>query len=80
MFCNLVPVFDARNTRLDSSVDFDNLRDTFPTFKGEVPVGSCVAVGHSVSSYVGKKGRTEEENNTNLATNVLFVIVFGVPY
>jgi len=66
---------------MDSSIDFDNLSETFPTFEedSEVPVGSCVAVGHSVSTYLGKKDDQSGEKDFNLATNVLFVIVFGVP-
>jgi len=77
--CILVPVFDAREVSMDSSVDFDDLSKTFPTFEKEVPIGSCVAVGHSMSTYPGKKGDPSNENNTNLATNILFVIIFGVP-
>ena len=75
-----VPVFDAREISFDSSIDFDNLPKIFPNFEREVPIGSCVAVGHSVSTYPGKKGVQTGENVTNLSTNVLFVIVFGVPY
>ena len=75
----LVPVFDARKVSVDSSIDFDDLSQTFPTFEGEVPIGSCAAVGHSVSTYFGKKKDQASEKNVNLATNVLFVIVFGVP-
>jgi hypothetical protein len=75
----LVPIFDAREVSFDSSVDFEELSSTFPKFEKEVPIGSCVAVGHSVSSYPGKKGDPGNENNTNLATNILFVILFGVP-
>lgn len=71
----LVPVFDARQTKLTAETNFECLEDTFPRFEGEVPVGSCVAVGHSVSSYLGRKA-----DNIHLATNVLFVIVFGTPY
>jgi hypothetical protein len=39
-----------------------------------------MAVGHSISTYVGKKADEEKlGTNINLATNVLFVIVFGSP-
>ena len=77
-----MPVFDARGvTELQvGSVNFDALDGNFPRFKGEVPIGSCVAVGHSISTYVGKKADEEKlGTNINLATNVLFVIVFGSP-
>jgi len=61
-------------------INFENLQDSFPKFQGEVPVGSCVAVGHSVSSYIGKKDDEERLGaRMHLATNVLFVVVFGTP-
>jgi len=76
IYFSLVPVFDARKTRVDSSINFEDLPKSLPAFEGEVPVGSCVAVGHSISSYPGKK---TGEDDISFATNVLFVIVFGVP-
>lgn len=71
-------MFDAREVALDSSVDFENLARAFPSFEGEIPLGSCIAVGHSASSYLGKKDdRAQDESTVNLATNILFVIIFG---
>jgi hypothetical protein len=56
------------------------LHDIFPRFEGEIPTGSCVAVGHSVSSYIGKKDDEEKfGTGIHLATNLLFVVVFGTP-
>lgn len=76
----LVPVFDARQVAQDTQVDFDNLDVNFPRFDGEIPIGSCVAVGHSVSTYIGKKDDEEKlGTKIHLATNVLFVILFGSP-
>ena len=74
-----VPAFDARETAPDV-LDFDNLEAIFPRFEGEIPIGSCIAVGHSISSYIGKQ-EDEERLGTkiHLATNMLFVIVFGTP-
>ena len=73
-----MPVFDAQDADQDAEVDFANLERNFPTFEGEVPLGLCVAIGHSLSTYKGKAG--DDGTKTNLATNVLFVIVFGTPY
>lgn len=75
----LVPVFDAREIGLDSSVDFGNLSDTFPRFEEEIPSGSCIAVGHSITSYRGKKSDKTQDMEMHLGTNILFVILFGVP-
>ena len=75
-----VPVFDAQETSQDADVDFDDLDGVFSRFQGEIPYGSCVAVGHSVSSYIGKKDDEEKiGTKIHLATNILFVIVFGTP-
>jgi hypothetical protein len=74
-----VPVFDAREVALDASVDFDKLDKTFPRFEGEIPVGSCVGVGHSLTSYPGKK-IGDGDTTMRLGTNLLFAIVFGVFY
>lgn len=76
-----MPVFDAREAVEDyGEVDFDRLDDHFPRFEGEVPVGSCVAVGHSMTTYIGKgDDETKFGTKIHLGTNVLFVIVFGTP-
>lgn len=61
-------------------MEFEKLNEILPPFHGEVPVGSCVAVGHSISLYAGKK-EDEEKSGTkaHLGTNVLFVILLGTP-
>jgi hypothetical protein len=71
----LVPVFDARESNLNSSVDFENLSDTFPNFDREISVGLCIAVSHSMTSYSEEKGG-KNDTNLNLGTNILFVIIF----
>lgn len=75
-----MPVYDARKVAQDTQIVFDNLGSIFPSFEGEIPKGSCVAVGHSISSYVGKKDdEAKLGTSVHLATNLLFVIVFGTP-
>ena len=77
---SLVPVFDARQVTEITNMEFEKLDKTFPSFNGEIPIGSCVAVGHSVSTYIGKKEDEERlGTSVHLATNVLFVIIFGIP-
>jgi hypothetical protein len=76
-----VPIFDAREVEQDIQVEFGKLDSIFPRFSSEVPVGSCVAVGHSVSTYIGKKDDEEKfGTKTHLTTNVLFVILLGTPF
>jgi hypothetical protein len=72
-----VPVYDAREVQQGHSIDFDNI--PFPRLMGEVPIRSCVAVGHSISTYVKADGQEKHGTNDHLSTNVLFVIVFGSP-
>ena len=75
-----MPVFDAQEATQDAEIKFEDLDGVFSRFEGEIPYGSCVAVGHSISSYVGKKDDEEKiGTKIHLATNVLFVIVFGTP-
>jgi hypothetical protein len=77
-----VPIFDARQVEQNIPVDFGKLDDIFPRFtrEHEVPIGSCVAVGHSVSTYIGKKDDEERfGTKIHLTTNVLFVVILGAP-
>jgi hypothetical protein len=75
-----VPIFDARNVEQNIHVDLGNLDNDFPRLTTEVPVGSCVAVGHSVSTYVGKpEDETKFGTKIHLTTNVLFVVLLGSP-
>jgi hypothetical protein len=77
MYFTKVPVYDAREVEQGHSIDFDNI--PFPRLKGEVPIKSCVAVGHSISTYVKADDQEKYGTNDHLSTNVLFVIVFGSP-
>jgi hypothetical protein len=75
-----VPVFDAWEVHLDPSVNFENISGLLPRFEGDISSGSCLAVGHSLTSYVGKKSdKTEDNAQVQLGTNILFAIIFGVP-
>ena len=75
-----VPVYDARNTSFDVKTDLVRLGDSLPTFQGEVPIGSCVAVGHRLSSYVKSDNKAPKPTSVNLGTNLLFVIVLDMPH
>jgi hypothetical protein len=73
-------MFDVWEVCLDPSVNFKNISGLFLRFEGDIPPGLCIAVGHSLMSYVGKKSdRTEDDTQVQLGTNILFAIVFGVP-
>ncbi|KAJ7745618.1 hypothetical protein B0H14DRAFT_3897476 [Mycena olivaceomarginata] len=69
-----IPVYDARHTGFDASVDIDNLRDILPMYKGEIPANSCTAVGYTISNFVKASGRSEEQH---LSFNIQWVVVLG---
>ncbi|KAJ7788617.1 hypothetical protein B0H14DRAFT_3503969 [Mycena olivaceomarginata] len=71
-----IPVYDARHTGFDASVDIDNLRDILPMYKGEIPANSCTAVGYTISNFVKASGRSEEQH---LSFNIQWVVVLGEP-
>ena len=76
-----MPVFDAWEVCLDASVNFENINDLFPRFEGDIPSGLCIAVGHSLMSYGGKKSdNTEGDAQVHLRTNIFFPIIFGILY
>jgi hypothetical protein len=72
----VVPVYDARHTGFDASVDIENLPDILPLYKGEIPANSCTAVGYTISNFVKASGRSEEQH---LSFNIRWVVVLGEP-
>ncbi|KAJ7311793.1 hypothetical protein DFH08DRAFT_973869 [Mycena albidolilacea] len=71
-----VPVYDARHTGFDASVDIDNLERILPLYKGEIPANSCTAVAYTISNFVKSSGRSEEQH---LSFNIRWVVVLGEP-
>ncbi|KAJ7801010.1 hypothetical protein B0H14DRAFT_3490075 [Mycena olivaceomarginata] len=71
-----IPVYDARHTGFDASVDIKNLPDILPLYKGEIPANSCTAVGYTISNFVKASGRSEEQH---LSFNIRWVVVLGEP-
>lgn len=67
-----MPVYDARFTIVNFDSDLPALEQRLPKFTGEVPSGSFVVVGYSVSDYVSK-------GETHVSFSVLWVMVCGVP-
>ncbi|KAJ6536054.1 hypothetical protein B0H19DRAFT_963312, partial [Mycena capillaripes] len=73
-----VPVYDARKTVVDYDTDLDRLGEVLPLFPGEVPVGSFVVVGYTVSSYMAAVGGGNDRV-PHVGCNILWVIVCGTP-
>ncbi|KAJ7270155.1 hypothetical protein B0H12DRAFT_1178325 [Mycena haematopus] len=73
-----IPVYDARRYVIDFDKDLDRLSQVLSRFSGEVPSGSFIIVGYTVSSYMA----TLSGGSTRLphiGCNILFVIVCGTP-
>lgn len=70
-----VPVYDARRARsFDFQNDLRRLATVLPAWsQGEIPFGSFVVVGHTLSVYRANAG------NWTLGCNLLWVIVVGTP-
>lgn len=71
-----VPIYDARNApeTFDLERDMPNIATVLPRYEdGEVPEGSLVGVGFTMSIYRSNVG------NMTLGCNILWVILFGTP-
>lgn len=71
-----VPVYDARNVddSFDLERDIHRLATVLPRYTdGEIPSGSLVGVGSTMSIYRSGVG------NMTLGCNILWVILFGSP-
>jgi hypothetical protein len=73
----LVPVYDARHTGFDASVDIDDLARILPLYKGEIPSNSCTAVAYTISNFVKVSAGHDEEQH--LSFNIRWVVVLGAP-
>jgi hypothetical protein len=73
----LVPVYDARFTGFDASVDIDDLARILPRYEQEIPSNSCTTVAYMVSSYV--KPSVGREDEQHLSFNIKWVVVLGEP-
>ncbi|KAJ6462305.1 hypothetical protein C8R47DRAFT_1240291, partial [Mycena vitilis] len=70
---DVVPVFDARKVVVDFQLDLDRLDEVLPKFSGEIPFGSFVVVGYTLSEYQGlRSGSTNKV--AHLGCNVVWVI------
>lgn len=67
----LVPVFNAIGQDFKLPEDIEKF-DGLPRYTGEVPLGSFVVVGYTVSLYKNSKDQMA------LATNLQFVIILAI--
>ncbi|KAJ7915335.1 hypothetical protein B0H13DRAFT_2455861 [Mycena leptocephala] len=73
-----VPVYDARKTVIDFATDLERLDRVLPTYIGEIPTGSFVVVGYTVSSYKAVLS-SGGDRVPHLGCNIVWAIVCGTP-
>ncbi|KAK7054073.1 hypothetical protein R3P38DRAFT_2485964, partial [Favolaschia claudopus] len=75
----VVPVYDARGHDFDFATDLPNLATALPPWpQKEIPEGSFVNVGYTVSTYKGTaSGYTDRV--LHLGCNLQWVVVCGTP-
>jgi hypothetical protein len=77
-----VPIFDGRthHVKLNESLKF--LNEQLPPFENEIPHGSLALVAYTANSYCSQKtGQSLQHthSNKNLALNINWVVVLGIP-
>jgi len=78
-----IPIFDGRQTQFELDDSLERLHELLPPFEHEIPPGSLVLVAYTANSYyraqkVGKSGQ-KSSSNQNLALNINWAIVLGIP-
>ncbi|KAK6993070.1 hypothetical protein R3P38DRAFT_2567418, partial [Favolaschia claudopus] len=75
-----VPVYDARNREFDFNAELPHLATALPRWTGgEVPIGSFIVVGYTMSSYMGK-AQGQPDKVLHIGNNILWVIICGTPF
>ncbi|KAJ7205112.1 hypothetical protein C8J57DRAFT_1541939 [Mycena rebaudengoi] len=78
-FEDKVPIYDARSVRFDYQTDFSRL-SSLPPFPGEIPFGSFVVVGYTVTGWNAVPAvNADGFKHPHLGCNILWAVVFGVP-
>ncbi|KAJ7642478.1 hypothetical protein DFH06DRAFT_1137488 [Mycena polygramma] len=75
---DVVPVYDARKQVVDFQTDLGRLDEVLPRLSGEIPFGSFVVVGYTLSSYQGVRSGSSDKV-AHLGCNIVWAIVCGTP-
>ena len=75
-FC-LVPIYDVRQTKFSFNAEAFNTLSSLPTFDGDLPPNSIVAVGYTVNSFAYAPQNSAPKNDTAIFLNVLFLMYLG---
>lgn len=80
----VVPIFDGRHVHFELNDSLENLDELLPSFEDEIPSGSLALVAYTANSYYrsrksGQSGQQKSQSNKNLALNINWVVVLGIP-
>ncbi|KAJ7239832.1 hypothetical protein C8J57DRAFT_103694 [Mycena rebaudengoi] len=80
-FDDNIPVYDARNCRVNFQTDLYYLatKDVLPLYEGEIPFGSFVIVGYTMTGWNAVPAvHFDKIRHPHLGCNILWAIVVGV--
>lgn len=80
----VVPIFDGRHVHFELNDSLENLDELLPSFEDEIPSRSLALVAYTANSYYrsrksGQSGQQKSQSNKNLALNINWVVVLGIP-
>jgi len=79
-----IPIFDGRNIQFELNRTLEHLKQVLPAFDGEIPSGSLALAAYTSNAYhrtQKSEGLRQETSQSilNLALNINWVVVLGVP-
>lgn len=79
----IVPIFDGQEQKIELDQSLQHLNEFLPLFADEIPPGSLALVAYTANSYYraqkGGQSKWPRSQSKNLALNINWVIVLGVP-
>jgi len=79
-----IPIFDEQDKQIEFDQSLEHLDEVLPPFADEIPSGSLALVAYTANTYYrtqkgGQSGRQRSQSNKNLALNINWVVVLGIP-
>jgi hypothetical protein len=80
----IVPIFDGQYKQIELDQSLEHLDEILPPFADEIPSGSLALVAYTANAYYrtrkgGQSGWQRSQSNKNLALNINWVVVLGIP-
>ena len=80
----IVPIFEGQDKQFELDQSLKHLDEFLPPFEDEIPSGSLALVAYTANTYYrtqrgGQSGRQRSQSTKNLALNINWAVVLGVP-